>query len=216
MIPPMAGKLDGEIAVIGDLSRDELVARWVKAHGCPPPKGIKRGLLERSAAWLLQAKRLGGLNPDVGRTLKRLVAGERSASGGTVADPGEKTTDSESTKHSQPSRAGFDAVAHDPHLADCSARLLSGDVPRSPAPSNSSPAEPAMAASPALPANPAAPLRARPAAGTRLVREWNGRMHVVEVIDDGFVWDGKSYRSLSAIAKRITGAHWSGPRFFGL
>jgi hypothetical protein len=52
--------------------------------------------------------------------------------------------------------------------------------------------------------------------GTRLVREWNGRTHVVDVSEDGFVFDGKTYGSLSAIAKRITGAHWSGPRFFGL
>ena len=57
---------------------------------------------------------------------------------------------------------------------------------------------------------------AGPRPGTRLVREWNGRTHVVDVIEDGFVFDGKTYRSLSAIAKRITGAHWSGPRFFGL
>ena len=48
------------------------------------------------------------------------------------------------------------------------------------------------------------------------MREWNGRMHVVDVTDDGFLFDGKPYRSLSAIARRITGAHWSGPRFFGL
>ena len=54
------------------------------------------------------------------------------------------------------------------------------------------------------------------ASGTRLMREWNGRMHVVDVTDDGFVFDGKTYRSLSAIARRITGVHWSGPRFFGL
>ena len=51
--------------------------------------------------------------------------------------------------------------------------------------------------------------------GTRLVREWNGRAYQVEVIESGFLMDGKHYRSLSAIAKRITGAHWSGPRFFG-
>ena len=51
--------------------------------------------------------------------------------------------------------------------------------------------------------------------GTRLVREWNGRAYQVEVIENGFLMDGKHYRSLSAIAKRITGAHWSGPRFFG-
>lgn len=52
--------------------------------------------------------------------------------------------------------------------------------------------------------------------GTRLVREWNGRMHSVLVFEDGFELDGKLYPTLSAVARRITGAHWSGPRFFGL
>ena len=52
--------------------------------------------------------------------------------------------------------------------------------------------------------------------GTHLMREWNGRTYQVEVVGDGFVMDGKTYKSLSAIAKRITGAHWSGPRFFGV
>ena len=52
--------------------------------------------------------------------------------------------------------------------------------------------------------------------GGRLVREWNGVTHVVEVTEAGFEWRGKCWRSLSAIAREITGAHWSGPRFFGL
>ena len=52
--------------------------------------------------------------------------------------------------------------------------------------------------------------------GARLVREWNGVTHVVEVVNDGFIWDGERHRSLSAIARAITGARWSGPRFFGL
>jgi hypothetical protein len=52
--------------------------------------------------------------------------------------------------------------------------------------------------------------------GTHLVREWNGRSYQVEALEDGFRMDGKQYRSLSAIARKITGAHWSGPRFFGL
>jgi hypothetical protein len=51
---------------------------------------------------------------------------------------------------------------------------------------------------------------------TRLVREWNGVPHVVEVTEQGFEWKGTTYKSLSAIAREITGAHWSGPRFFGL
>lgn len=52
--------------------------------------------------------------------------------------------------------------------------------------------------------------------GTHLMREWNGRTYQVEATAEGYVMDGTTYRSLSAIAKRITGAHWSGPRFFGL
>ena len=50
----------------------------------------------------------------------------------------------------------------------------------------------------------------------RLVREWNGVTHVVDRMESGFSYRGKTYRSLSAIAKEITGAKWSGPRFFGL
>jgi hypothetical protein len=56
----------------------------------------------------------------------------------------------------------------------------------------------------------------RPRAGARLVREWNGRTHEVEVLADGFLWRGQRFRSLSAVAREITGTRWSGPRFFGL
>lgn len=52
--------------------------------------------------------------------------------------------------------------------------------------------------------------------GSTLVREWNGRVYRVETTADGYVLDGKPYTSLSAVARHITGAHWSGPRFFGL
>ncbi len=52
--------------------------------------------------------------------------------------------------------------------------------------------------------------------GTRLVREWRGRTYEVLVLDDGFAWQGTSYRSLSALARKITGTAWSGPLFFGL
>jgi len=54
------------------------------------------------------------------------------------------------------------------------------------------------------------------APGTHLVREWNGRTYRVVVTETGYVLDGATYRSLSAVAKRITGTAWSGPRFFGL
>jgi len=52
--------------------------------------------------------------------------------------------------------------------------------------------------------------------GARLLREWNGRTHTVTAEQQGFTYAGRSYQSLSAIAREITGARWSGPRFFAL
>jgi hypothetical protein len=52
--------------------------------------------------------------------------------------------------------------------------------------------------------------------GATLVRQWRGHTHTVLVRGDGFEYDGQRYRSLTVIAKQITGAHWSGPRFFGV
>ena len=148
-------KLEQEVAALGDLSRAKLVEAWIKAHGSPPPKGVKQHLLELSAAWHLQAKRLGGLSATTRKVLLRAhqVAGAQKRS---VLDA--------------------DADAFVPHK----------------------------------------PARSALVSGSRLLREWNGRKHVVDVVENGFVFDGKTYRSLSAIARRITGAHWSGPRFFGL
>jgi hypothetical protein len=58
------------------------------------------------------------------------------------------------------------------------------------------------------------PVRIKP--GTRLLREWHGTTHEVIVTDTGFVWEGRTHRSLSAVAQAITGAKWNGRRFFGL
>ena len=54
------------------------------------------------------------------------------------------------------------------------------------------------------------------ALGSRLIREWHGVQHVVQVTDSGYRYDGVDYKSLSRIARKITGARWSGPRFFGV
>jgi hypothetical protein len=62
---------------------------------------------------------------------------------------------------------------------------------------------------PAVPVDTLAP-------GSRLLREWQGRTHEVSVLASGFAYDGSVYRSLSAIARHITGTPWSGPLFFGL
>jgi hypothetical protein len=55
-----------------------------------------------------------------------------------------------------------------------------------------------------------------PVAGTRLVRTWHGLEHTVTVLRDGFEWQGRKYKSLSAIARAIAGTRWNGWRFFGL
>lgn len=61
-----------------------------------------------------------------------------------------------------------------------------------------------------------APLANALSPGTRLLREWEGQTHHVTVLDSGFEYHGRTWRSLSAIAHSITGTRWSGPLFFGL
>jgi hypothetical protein len=56
----------------------------------------------------------------------------------------------------------------------------------------------------------------RPIAGTRLIREWQGVEHCVTVSNEGYEYQGRPYKSLSAIARAITGTRWNGPLFFGL
>ncbi|MCF6200327.1 MAG: DUF2924 domain-containing protein [Hyphomicrobiaceae bacterium] len=56
----------------------------------------------------------------------------------------------------------------------------------------------------------------KPVAGTRLIREWQGTEYCVTVLADGFEYQGRPYKSLSAIARAITGTRWNGPLFFGL
>jgi hypothetical protein len=59
-------------------------------------------------------------------------------------------------------------------------------------------------------------LTLRPKPGTRFVREWQGKLHEVSVLPDGYEYNSETYASLSEIARRITGTRWSGPAFFGL
>jgi hypothetical protein len=176
-------RLEREVAAIGSLSREELVAAWIKAYRCPPPKGIKRPLLERAAAWHLQARRLGGLSLMARKTLRE-VQNPRSTE---IAD--------------------IRRVDRIDNSIDDAVQAL-GLVP-SPKPKDRSSKRPG-------PDSAHRQLSLPPRPGSRLMREWNGRIHVVDVVADGYRLDGKTYRSLSAVAKRITGTHWSGPRFFGL
>jgi len=152
--------IDEEVAALGDLSREELVERWTKSYGHPPPKGARRDFLLRAAAWRLQASRLGGLSPDTRRMLRAATAQVKEKSAET--------------------RSGAGAAERDASVSSVTAP------------------------------------RKQPSPGTRLVRDWNGRSHVVDVLVEGFAFEGRLHKSLTAIARQITGAHWSGPRFFGL
>jgi hypothetical protein len=55
-----------------------------------------------------------------------------------------------------------------------------------------------------------------PVVGTQLIREWRGNEHKVTVLADGFEWEGRRYKSLSAVARAITGTRWNGLTFFGV
>ena len=170
-------KLAKELAALRDLSRDELAIRWERTYGSAPPKGVRRELMIRSAAWHVQAKHLGGLSAGTRRLLKSSIAAVET-------------------------------------------KQLDLRTKRNPTGDDGRPPSSREAAADALPAidDPQTPRRQRRTVlpGARLLRDWNGRTHVVDVIEDGYVFEAKVYPSLTAIAKMITGAHWSGPRFFGL
>jgi len=67
--------LDVQIGALQDLSRAQLVEQWIKLFKCPPPKGVKRGLLKRAIAYQLQVKRYGGLKPKTKKTLVAIAKG---------------------------------------------------------------------------------------------------------------------------------------------
>ncbi len=104
----------------------------------------------------------------------------------------------------QPRTAG--ASCRIPDAGSRSRRAAPGAA--APAPSNCSAVQQTGAAT--------TPRRPELKPGTRLVRGWQGQTYEVLVLDDGFSWQGTHYRSLSALARKITGTAWSGPLFFGL
>ena len=135
---PLTAGCAREIAGLCDLSRADLVERWVGLHGSPPIKTMTEGLLARGIAYEIQIRQLGGLTPAERKALGALARGKTSPSPGALK------------------------------------------------------------------------------AGTRLYRSWRGVTQEVLVLEDGYSWRGKSYASLSGVARAITGTRWSGPRFFGL
>lgn len=253
-----------EVEELSSLGREELVVLWAKAHGCAPPKGVRIELLVRSAAWHLQAKRLGGYSAETRRLLRSAIievskrfADRKGASGSAGRVEGKDRgspvhrlehshavgldQDSAVTIEGDETRLSL-SVPHHLGLPDCS-QEPEHQSQRSSSPhqsaseqdlsASSAPPQrkslPSLAASdvsitqvPEILARPTSSIRHPPRhrrklqPGARLLRDWNGKTHVVDVIEDGYVFEAKIYTSLTAIAGKITGVHWSGPRFFGL
>jgi hypothetical protein len=182
-------KVESALAALANLSRERLAARWERAYGHPPPKGVGRRLLELSAAWPLQRKVYRGLSPEAQRILNRAIADFEGEL--------EKRRERREERFHQAYPATLPASLKPLSESDGCQRsyddFLAEDTIEQKAKHSAS-------LSP----------------GSRLVREWRGRLNFVDVVEKGYVFEGTTYRSLSAIAKEITGTHWSGPRFFGL
>jgi Protein of unknown function (DUF2924) len=221
--------IEQRVAALGDLSRPELAALWQKHYGCAPPLGVRKPLLVLAAAWQMQSRANGGaagLSTNGKRlfkaALKRVSAKMTPggmASVGLAAAGGDGIADGSATDSAVVGviaaggsdvggvMAGVGASASDSVDVDTGVDSSSGTAITAAASSGVETRSPRS--------DPSA-FRTIPLPGARLIRDWNGKRYVVDIVENGFVMDGKTYKSLTAIAFLITGTRWSGPRFFGL
>jgi hypothetical protein len=141
---PPANDLEKELAHLKSSSLDQLRKAWQEQLGTEPPGFRARDILLRMLAWQIQAKAVGGFDPNTERQLREIAK----------------------------------AFERDPAHRPKPVRILSP--------------------------------------GVVLTREWKGVLQRVTVETDGFSHLGRRYRTLSEVARAITGTKWSGPRFFGL
>ena len=183
-----------QLAKIANLSLPDLLEHW-RALGLGNPPRLPLPLLQRLLAQLLQEQMYGGFSAKAVRKLDEAA--------GAAAN---------NTTKSAPSVSSYSSSA--------------SPFPSTSTSTSTSASTSASASASALPSNLPTPSKVALRrvsscqvtlrAGTRLVREWNGRTISVEVVDDHFVWNDAPYRSLSEIARAVTGTRWSGPRFFGI
>lgn len=229
-----ACNIEAELGEFAGLGREELVAQWAKAHGCAPPKGVRQELLVRSAAWHLQAKRLGGYSAETRRLLRSAIikAGKRFADRTSALGNAGQIEDNDNRIDIHRLDGDTNAIvdsAHDhghrDHIEVATSASSAGAV-YSPIPPKQRSLPSLLTASAGQRLDVFVPTvsgtghssrqRRKLQPGARLLRDWNGKTHVVDVIEGGYVFEAKVYPSLTAIAGKITGVHWSGPRFFGL
>ncbi len=200
--------LADRLSELDGLDRRTLITRWQELVGAPPPPRASTAFLRDAVAYEVQTEALGR----VPKRIERVLASALKQAG---------IKDCQEVQHRpspaiEPTNGSASQTSWDEDQAVCAVAALTETPPRS-LPDAKQTKTAASAKTPDL-APPSTPPKLTPklALGTQLVREWNGRTWQVEVVKGGFVCRGKRYRSLSAIAKMITDAHWSGPRFFGL
>lgn len=185
-------KLTAELDAIATMAVPDLMEHW-HALGFGEPPRLPLPLLQRLLAQLVQQRVYGGLPASAMRRLDAISVGFGKDA---CADPSASSASSASSRHS----------AYPP----------SASPSLSPSPPPSPPPSPSSSRGALRPSRPSPLRQVTLATGTRLVREWNGRTISVDVVGDGFVWNDVRYRSLSEIARTVTGTRWSGPRFFGI
>ncbi len=178
------------------LDRPALIERWKELIGSPPPPHASVTLLRTAIAYEMQTKAIG----TIPKRIERVLAAALRSVG----------------KADMPGKLQFSPTSAADPAVPASNLAANDDYVELPTQSAASATISASGLSPPAQQKPVSAITAKLAPGTQLVREWNGRTWQVEVVKGGFVCKGKRYRSLSAIAKMITDAHWSGPRFFGL
>jgi hypothetical protein len=221
-----------DLAALELLDREDCIERWWQMFGVAPPKYTSLEFMRKVLSYEAQVRAFGEHSNAVQRVLKAsLKPIQRKAESGSSVDVNDNDhapTGSASCVERQgvvvrTAPDAYQPVQHNNTASDaCDQTSIKGRgriAPsaiaraRSMADSNTDASKVTNSTRTAKSNKPSV-LSIR--AGTHLVREWNGRTYQVEALENGFRLDGKTYRSLSAIAKKITGAHWSGPRFFGL
>ena len=188
-----------EVAHVPPLSAAELKVRYERVFG-RPARSTHRAFLERRLAWKVQERRLGGLPEEASRRLRELA--ER-------IDP---LAEAVARARRRPAPAGgAPGAAGDSRQGNVADRSRPGATSASRRGAEATQHRHRRRAS-----RPAGRDLRLPAPGTILRRVYKGQAIVVRVLERGFEYEGRRFRSLSGIAKEVTGAHWNGMLFFQL
>ena len=199
-------QLEAALDEVSRLGVDGLRLRWQALYGTMAPPTFRARLLHAAVAYKLQEQVHGGLKPGTRRLLRR-IADEADRPG---RRPGRG-------QHGAADLCNSDIAAGLANIAEAgmsAAAVPSTGLNGDSMPEGESGSAPGFSRTRSSALQQHVPLRIKP--GTRLLRTWQGTTHEVLVGDAGVTYRGQQYRSLSEVARIITGQRWSGPLFFGL